>query len=318
MKIISQLKNSYIDIAEINAMAQNPAEFIAKCESGYFQQIEAVVEQVISSKGRYRVVLLAGPSSSGKTTTAHKLSESFAKHGIHAPVASLDDFFLGIANYPKLPDGSPDMETVEALDLPLINKTLKQLLDTGSATFPIFDFNHSCRAEETSEVTLGENGVLVIEGLHALNPRLVEVLDQNALYRVYVSTRTKYKDGEKEVLTPKDARLIRRMVRDHKFRNRSPLGTLLSWEDVLDGEEKYIYPFRDEVDYKIDSSLDYEGCVFHHYILPMLESLKDAGVYTGKVKQIVDILEAFTDVDFCHIPEDSLLREFIGNDVVCG
>lgn len=312
MKIISTIKNSHIDVAEINVLSKNPAVFIEKCEKGYFEQIDYVVEQVINSKGRYRVVLLAGPSSSGKTTTAHKISESFAKNGVHAPVVSLDDFFLGMAYYPKLPDGSPDMEAVEALDLPLINATLKNLLENGSATFPIFDFNNSCRSCETNEVTLGSNGVLVVEGLHALNPRLVEVLDQNALYRTYVSTRTKYMSGEAEVLTPKDARLIRRMVRDHNFRSRSPLETLLAWEDVLDGEEKHIYPFRDSVDYKIDSSLDYEGCVFHHYILPMIESLKDDGVYSGKVKQIVDTLEAFEDIDYRYIPEDSLLREFVG------
>ena len=316
MKIISSVENSHIDMTDINQMAKTPEKFIAHCESGYFKQIDAVVEQVVNSKGRYRVLLLAGPSSSGKTTTAHKLAEAFAGHGIHAPVASLDDFFLGMANYPILPDGTPDMETVEALDLPLINTTLKTLMDTGSAVFPVFDFNFSCRSQETNEITLGDNGVLVIEGLHALNPRLVEMLDPNALYRVYVSTRTKYMSGDTEILTPKDARLIRRMVRDHNFRNRLPLETLLKWEDVLDGEEKYIYPFRDGVDYKINSSLDYEGCVFHHYILPMLNDLKDAGAYSSKVKQIVDILEAFDDIDYCHIPEDSLLREFIGSSNV--
>ncbi|HWP51816.1 MAG TPA: nucleoside kinase [Clostridia bacterium] len=313
MKIISKVKNSHIEIAEINTMAQEPADFIAQCEKGYFEQIDEIVGQVLESNGRYRVVLLAGPSSSGKTTTAYKLSEAFAKNGVHAPVVSLDDFFLGIASYPRLPDGTPDMESVEALDLPLVNATLGCLLGQGCATFPIFDFNNSARSHLTNEIQLGERGVLVVEGLHALNPRLVEFLDPNALYRAYVSTRTKYMNGETEVLTPKDTRLIRRMVRDHNFRNRSPLETLLAWEDVLDGEEKHIYPFRDSVDYKIDSSLDYEGCVFHHYILPMIESLKDDRVYSGKVKQIVDLLEAFEDIDYRYIPEDSLLREFIGS-----
>ena len=313
MKIISKVKNSHIDIAEINELAKNPATFIAQCEKGYFDQINEIVEQVLSSDGRYRIVLLAGPSSSGKTTTAYKISEAFAKNGVHAPVVSLDDFFLGMASYPKLPDGTPDMESVEALDLPLVNSTLGCLLGQGCATFPVFDFNNSTRSDQTNAVQLGERGVLVVEGLHALNPRLVEVLDQNVLYRAYVSTRTKYMNGETEVLTPKDTRLIRRMVRDHNFRNRSPLETLLAWEDVLDGEEKHIYPFRDSVDYKIDSSLDYEGSVFHHYILPMIESLKDNRVYSGKVKQIVDLLEAFDDIDYRYIPEDSLLREFIGN-----
>ncbi|MFV0498199.1 MAG: uridine kinase [Candidatus Fimivivens sp.] len=313
MKIMSKITNLHLDVIDINKMVQNPSDFIAQCEKRYFNQINEIVGQVLSSNGRYRIILLAGPSSSGKTTTAHKISETFAQNGVHAPVVSLDDFFLGVANYPKLPDGTPDMETVEALDLPLINKTLGDLLEEGRATFPVFDFNNSTRSAQTNEIQLGARGVLVVEGLHALNPRLVEVLDQNVLYRAYVSTRTKYMDGKTEILTPKDARLIRRMVRDHNFRNRSPLETLLAWEDVLDGEEKYIYPFRDGVDYKINSSFDYEGCVFHHYILPMIESLKDNSVYAGKVKQIVDLLEAFDDIDHHYIPTGSLLREFIGD-----
>lgn len=312
MKLISRQKNSIIQISEINLLARHPAFFVEECEKGYHHQIEEAVDLILESKNPYRVVLLAGPSSSGKTTTAHKISREFGSRGVSAPVVSLDDFFLGMEHYPRLPDGSPDMEAVEALDLPLINATLKQLLDTGRATFPTFDFERSCRGEKVNEIVLGEKGVLVLEGLHAINPRLVEVLDASSLFRIYVSTRTEYLDGETEVLCPKDARLIRRMVRDHNFRNRSPLETLLAWEDVLDGEEKYIYPFRDSVDYKIDSMLDYEGCVFHHYILPMIGEMRDHPAFSGKVRQIVEILEAFDDIDYHYIPKDSLLREFIG------
>jgi uridine kinase len=117
------------------------------------------------------------------------------------------------------------------------------------------------------------------------------------------------------VLAPKDARLIRRMVRDHKFRGRAAVKTLIGWEDVLDGEEKYIYPFRDTVDYKIDSSFDYEGCIFHHYVMPMISELKSAENYKGKVREIVDALVAFEDIDFRFVPQKSLLREFIGDSV---
>lgn len=312
MKIINKYKNSHIDISEINELVKNPQMFIARCEKDYYHQIDRVVERVLDSRGRIRVILLAGPSSSGKTTTANKLSEEFLKIGINAPVVSLDDFFLGKENYPKLPDGSPDMEALEALDLPLINKLVKELMETGEAVFPTFDFATSRRSDVTHTVTLGEGGVLILEGLHAINPRLLDSISENKIFRLFVSVRTKYLDDEKEVLVPKDVRLIRRMVRDHKFRNHSPLETLLSWRDVLDGEEKYIYPYRDSVDFKIDSALDYEACVFHHYILPMLESLKDDAVYSGKVKQVVDILEAFDDIDYTYIPKNSLLREFIG------
>lgn len=314
MKIIVKDRNSRIDLSEINLLARDPKSFIASCEEGYQNQIEELTDQVVAAEGRYRVVLLAGPSSSGKTTTAHKMSESFARKGIHAPVVSLDDFFLGKANTPLLPDGTPDIESVAALDLPLINATLCELIEKQKAWFPLFDFKTSSRREERQLIELGESGVLIVEGLHALNPKIFEVLDRDTLFLAYVSTRTKYMQGEEEVLTPKDARLIRRMVRDHNFRGHAPLDTLIGWEDVLDGEEKYIYPFRDTVQYKIDSSMDYEGCVFHHYILPMLESLKHHSVYSGKVRQIVDILEAFDDIDCCHIPADSLLREFVGSE----
>lgn len=312
MKIINKYKNSHIDISEINELVKNPQMFIARCEMDYYRQIDRVVEKVLDSNGRIRVLLLAGPSSSGKTTTANKLSEEFFRIGINAPVVSLDDFFLGKENYPKLPDGSPDMEALEALDLPLVNKLVNELLEKGEAVFPVFDFTRSCRSDKTNTVTLGEGGVLILEGLHAINPRLLDSVSDNRIFRLFVSARTKYLDGEKDVLVPKDMRLIRRMVRDHKFRNHSPLETLLGWSDVLDGEEKYIYPYRDSVDFKIDSALDYEACVFHHYILPMVESLKDDAVYSGKVKQVVDILEAFDDIDYTYIPKNSLLREFIG------
>lgn len=311
MKIINKDKNSRIDIREINLMARQPAQFVAACENAYESQITGLA-QMAAARESCRIILLAGPSSSGKTTTAHKIAGAIRALGTPAQVVSLDDFFLGMEFYPKLPDGTPDMETVDALDLPLINETFSTLLRDGKALFPTFDFTNSCRAKEQNLIELGDHGMIVVEGLHALNPRLVEALDPDALFRAYVSTRTVYLDGEKELLTPKDARLIRRMVRDHNFRGRSPLGTLLGWKDVLDGEEKYIYPFRDTVDYKIDSSFDYEGCVFHHYILPMIEELKDNAVYKGKVRQIVDLLEAFEDIDYLYIPKNSLLREFIG------
>lgn len=313
MKMFLDEKNLVVPIEEVNRRAADPPIFIEQCEAGYHTQLDELVNRVLESNGVYRVVLLAGPSSSGKTTTAHKLSERFAANGMHAPVVSLDDFFMGLVFYPKLPDGTPDMEAVEALDLPLINATLKQLVETGEADFPVFDFTTSSRSDQINHIALGAQGVLIVEGLHALNPRLVEVLDPKTLFRSYVSPHTKYTLDGREVLSPKDMRLIRRMVRDYNFRNRSPLETLLAWEDVLDGEEKYIHPFRDTVDYKIDSALDYESCVFHNYILPIIDSVKADKGFSGKAEQIINILEIFLDISERHIPPDSLLREFVGH-----
>ena len=312
MKVIDQNKNLKIDIKAINNFAKNPASFVADCESAYSTQLDNLVHKVQDGFGRYRIIALAGPSSSGKTTTAHKLSQAFDKRGICAPVVSLDDFYLGKMFYPKLPNGQPDMESVDALDLPLINKTLKALIEDGVASFPIFGFEKSCRSDKSNVISLGEDEVVIIEGIHALNPRLVEMLDKDKIFRAYVSTRTKYMLEDAEVLTPKDVRLIRRMVRDHNFRGRAPVDTLLGWQEVLDGEEKYIYPFRDDVEFKINSAIDYEGCVFHHYIHPIIEELNKKEISLGKLKDLFEILEMFDDIDSCYIPDDSLLREFVG------
>lgn len=310
MKTIIPTGNSHIDVTQINEMARDPKKFIENCEQDYISQLKSAVNEVIY-KGS-KVVMLAGPSSSGKTTTAHKLSQCFGERGICAHVVSLDDFFLGMKHYPILPNGQVDMESVKTLDLELINKTFYQLVTTGEADFPLFDFEISERKKEVLHLCLGERDVLIVEGLHALNPLLTETIDASNVYRIYVSTRTQFMYKEHVVLTPKDNRLIRRMVRDHNFRGRPPKDTLDNWQNVLDGEEKYIYEFRDSADFKIDSALNYEGCIFHHYILPLTKELKGDPTYGGKIRQVVEILEAFDDIDFEYIPQDSLLREFIG------
>lgn len=310
MKTVLPTGNSHIDMEVINKCAKDPERFVANCERDYMSQIQSVVNEIIYNGAR--VVMLAGPSSSGKTTTAHKISKCFSERGIKAPVVSLDDFFLGKAHYQRLPNGLLDMESINTLDLKLINQVFAQLTKTGEADFPLFDFENSCRKEEVNHISLGENDVLVVEGLHALNPLLTESIDAKDVYKVYVSTRTQFMYKGEEVLTPKDNRLIRRIVRDHNFRNRAPKKTLDDWVNVLDGEKKYIYEFRDNADFKIDSALNYEGCIFHHYILPLVDELKGDPTYGGKIRQIVEILEAFDDIDFSYIPEDSLLREFIG------
>lgn len=313
MKEVEYYKNLHVQLSDINRRAaEDPAGFVAACEEGYRAQLEAVAA-FAGDEGRYDVLLLAGPTSSGKTTTAHKLSEVFRHRGKMAPVVSLDDFFLGIAQYPRKPDGTPDMESVYALDIPLINRCLLELSQNGTALFPQFDFEQSNRKSEWQRITLEKQDILIVEGLHALNPVLVEALDQGKILKGYVSTRTKFLDGEAEILTPKNMRLIRRMVRDYNFRGHPPLGTISMWDGILEGEEEYIYPFRDNVDFKIDSSLDYEACVFHQYVLPILGPVLEDPLFGEKAREIKAILDAFLDIDHALIPADSLLREFIGN-----
>jgi uridine kinase len=311
MKAVFDYSYSASDISLINKKAKNPYDFINECEDFYRFQLDMLVK-CIKSRPDCRVLLLSGPSSSGKTTTAHKISQILTDGGIPAPVVSMDDFYLGVEHYPKLDDGTPDMEALEALDLPLLESTIYKLINSGSSNFPIFDFKLSKRAEGYNNITMAKNGILVMEGIHALNPFVHFGLDKTQIFRAYISTRTVYTAAKEQVLVPKDTRLIRRISRDYFFRGNDPVKTLLEWKDVLDGEEKYIYPFRDSADFKIDSSLDYEACVFHHYILPLIVHLKNNLQCSHKVLQIIEILEAFDDIDNQLIPQDSLLREFIG------
>jgi uridine kinase len=314
MKKVAEFRNTVSEIDKINRAAQNdPAAFVQKCERDYETQLSRVCDLALETKGeRPLVILLAGPSSSGKTTTAHKLSRLFCGKGVQAPAISLDDFFLGKSQYPLLPDGRPDMESVRALDIELVNRCLSTLVSSGEALFPQFDFETSARRPESIMVRLNPGDALIVEGLHALNPVLVEKLGEDSLFKVYVSTRTKFMREGREILTPKDTRLIRRMVRDHNFRGHSPLSTLSMWDEVLEGEKSYIYPYRDDVDAKIDSALDYEPCIFHHDILPLVRPLLDEPACGGKICQIIEILEEFYDLEMEWVPADSLLREFIG------
>lgn len=185
MKSISPNSESRIDIAEINQLALQPARFVASCEDAYNFRLDELCRRIADAP-QIRVVLLAGPSSSGKTTTAHKLADRLTAAGRPASVVSLDDFYLGMEQYRRLPDGTPDMESVDALDLPLINSTLGELMANGSALFPTFDFENSRRGSATNRIEIGERGVVVMEGLHALNPRLITVLPPDSLFRVEI------------------------------------------------------------------------------------------------------------------------------------
>ena len=314
MKIVYPDRNSYVQLSDINAAAkEDPAAFVRRCEADFEAQLDALVSSFKTSPGK-KILMLAGPSSSGKTTTAFKLSERFEGLGFGAPVISLDEFFLGIEQYPRLPDGSPDMESVYALDIPLVQKCLSDLARCGEAVFPRFDFSTSSRAGLDHTIRLGSDDLLIIEGIHALNPILISNLKVEALYRAYISTRTRVLDGERPVYAPKDARLIRRMIRDQNFRGYAAVNTLLKWHNVLDGEEKYIYPYRDLVDFKIDSSMEYEGGIFHHFLSEVMSELRPDNAQHQELGRLIGCLDYFLEIPVETVPVDSLLREFIGHN----
>ena len=301
----------------------DPQAFFRECEAAYQEQVEKAASLC---QGGKQMILLAGPSASGKTTTAHKIAKAIIAQGRKAEVVSLDDFYRNRTEIPLCEDGKPDLESVLALDLEILEKCFRELFETGRSMIPQYDFHYSRRAEEWREVHCSQGEALIIEGIHALNPAIQRALDSRKVARVYVSARTKFMDVEENALIPKQLRLIRRMVRDYKFRNTMPQVTISMWENVCSGERKYINPYRDTADYKIDSAMDYEPGVYRSILQPFLDEsltheLADGRRFQGIeeipqqdiiLSELLLDLSRFSPLPENLIPSDSVIREFLG------
>jgi uridine kinase len=317
MKEINEKKYTPVEIETVKVQAlQDPGMLVASSEEYYNNQVMAAATTIRENMPRYRFILLCGPSASGKTTTAHKLKHRLIAQGVGARVVSMDNFFLGMDSYPKLADGSPDMESFEALDRELLNRCFGELMETGQSLFPLFDFETQTQRLKAHHMELGENDVLIMEGIHALNPRVLSNIAQESIFRIYVSVRTKFVEGDETVLVPKDIRLIRRMVRDHKFRNHSPVKTLQYWKHVVAGEKMNIDLYRDDVNLKMDNTIDYEVCVWRHILRDLLTSVEPGSYHSyPELARIFAGLTHFPEIDCALIPKNSLLREFVGEDL---
>ena len=290
----------------------NPQDFIEECEERYQEIINSIVEKINSEKGR-EIVMLAGPSSAGKTTTARRIKESLEKSGVKTYVLSLDDFYLNRDDIPYLPDGSQDYETVYALDLECLEKELNALLRGERVKSPIYDFTTGRRSENLfNEIVLGKEDVVIIEGLHALNPIITDKVQGNVL-KVYinVSSRIYDKDGN-TILNKRNLRFVRRMVRDYKYRDSTVENTCRLCKNVTRGEDEYLFPYRDNADIKANTIHFYEPCVLKHQALKMIGDSTVSDKYREHILTLVNALKQFNDIDEKFVPENSLLREFLG------
>ncbi len=297
---------------EINRLALEPKKFLYDCSHDYHSRVSEVAEKIFDDRSK-KIVLLAGPSSSGKTTTANLLSDMLIKKGSRAYTVSLDDFYHPRSvGYPLDEDGKPDYECVEALDIELLHSCFGKLLKKGEAEFPIFDFQSGERINNAKKIELSENDVIIVEGLHALNPVITETLDENRLFRIYVSVSSRVYEEDGEVLLSKrDLRFVRRIVRDYAFRSTSPERTFEIWQSVMKGEDKYLFPFEGNADIKLNSFHPCEPCVLSERAMKLLESVK-SDEHREKASLLIDRLKLFRNTDYSILPEDSLLREFTG------
>jgi uridine kinase len=290
----------------------NIGDFIKISEALHEKKVATIADEITRRRADVRVVLVAGPSSAGKTTFSKRLGIQLRVNGLHVSTISLDNYFLGLDQTPRRPDGQPDFEHIESLDLPLFNRHLQAIIAGEAVELPVFDFETKQRAFKGEHIRLGPDSVLIIEGIHGLNPGLTEQVPERNKFRVYVSALTQLSVDFNNRISTTDNRLIRRMVRDHKYRGHSALRTLGMWSSVRRGEERWIFPFQSHADATFNSALDYELAVLKPIAEPLLMEVKPFNREYAEARRLTAFLLNFIGIPDREVPSTSMLREYIG------
>lgn len=288
-------------------------DFIKSCEIMFNLSISNVVNNIIANKD-IKFVLIAGPSSSGKTTTCKRLSSYLKAKGYEPLSLSIDDFFLEREESPKDEDGNYDFESLNAIDLKLFNDTLNKILNKEKVCLPSFNFVSGKKEYDNNYVELKDNSILLIEGLHSLNDDLLPNIDNKLKYKIYLSPFIPVNIDRHNYISTLDLRLIRRIIRDNRTRNYNVNHTMESWNSVRRGEEKYIFPFIHQADVVINTALAYEVGVLKVYAEPLLRSVKVESIYYEEARRLLNFLKVFYPIPGEYVNKDSILREFIGGN----
>ena len=289
-------------------------ELILISEALHEKKIAEIVEKIKERKD-VRMVLIAGPTSSGKTTFAGKLGMSLKISGIKPVTISVDNYFVERKDNPKDEHGNYDFECIEALDLDLFNSQLIDLLAGKEVKLPTFNFTTGKKEYKGNTLRLGKDEILVIEGIHCLNDKLTSLIPRENKFKIYISDLTVLNIDYYNRISTTDTRLIRRIVRDYKFRNYSAEHTLKMWYSVNRGEQKYIFPYQEEADCMFNSSIVYELAVLKQYAMPLLQEIPRTCREYSEARRLITLLKYFEDMDSNLIPNNSLLREFIGGSI---
>lgn len=296
--------NEKVDSGEID-------EFIRVCEARQHKALSKLADD-ITSRRDVKMVLLAGASSAGKTTTAKRLGTQLRVDNVESMYLSTDDYFVGHSRNPKDENGDWDYETIECVDMEQLSKDLNTLFAGGEIHPRKYDFvKHEGYFEERL-VKLPKGGLVILEGLHALNPRLVEGVSGGGMYRIFIEPKTQLEVFATTRLPSRMARLLRRLVRDNQFRKMDPAETFRRWPKVLAGEEKWINPFRPNADAEFDSALEYELAVLKPFAMGHLEMAKRKLPEDATLDALVRLLSVVHATDPTKVPGDSILRETIG------
>ena len=294
-------------------------QLINLCEARQEREYARVADLIHAERDRVKIVFIAGPSSSGKTSSSLRLAQQLRVLGQNPKVIELDNYFVERERTPRDEDGEFDYEALGAMDLDLLGEHLNTLLSGGEVEIPRFDFKRGIPVFEGNRMSLHDNDILVMEGIHALDPGMVPSVDSSRIFRVYASALTSLNVDENNNISTTDNRLLRRMVRDNRTRGVSPEGTILRWPSVRRGENKYIFPFQENADTQFNSALLYELPLLKYFAEPLLRRIHPSSpAYTEAIRllKFLDYIVALQPSEIEAVPPTSILREFIGGQTL--
>lgn len=302
------------DLKDINfRTVSDPKGFIDECDEVYAKRVETAADMIIENSLRSPIVLLSGPSGSGKTTTARKISEALDRRGVHAHYVGMDDYFQTVdpATAPRTPEGDIDFESPLCLDMELLNEHFSMLAEGKRIFVPKYEFSRQMRVIEPSKsIKLKKDEIVVFEGIHALNDMITQ--RHPDAFKLYISARSNVEFNGEVVFKGTWFRLVRRTVRDHKFRGADPDQTLSMWANVRRGEKANISPFKNKADFQFDSSFPYEMAVMNEAATKLFSSIPEGIERYDELRQVLPALQLFGVIDESLVAPDALIREFIG------
>ncbi|HHV96485.1 MAG TPA: nucleoside kinase [Clostridiaceae bacterium] len=291
----------------------NIRDLIRVSEALHEKKIAQIADMITNSEHKKKIVLIAGPSSSGKTTFSNRLAIQLRVNGLRPVTLHLDDYFVDRDKTPLDENGEQDFEALEAIDVELFNDQLKKMLDGYEVEVPIYNFALGRREYVGRKIKLRDNDIIIIEGIHGLNEKLTQSIPHENKFKIFISAITSMNIDDHNRVPTTDTRLIRRIVRDHLFRGTSAVETIRRWPSVRRGEEKNIFPFQEEADIMFNSSLKYEHGVMKIYAEPLLASISNSEPEYAEAKRLLEFLSYFLPIaEHDEIPRNSILREFIG------
>lgn len=308
-------------LEDLNACLESgkAVELINLCEARQERKYAEAANQIYWNRGKCRIVMMSGPSSSGKTSSSLRIAQQCRVLGLHPKVVELDNYFVDREHTPLDEDGNYDFEALAAMDIEFLNRQLCDLLDGKEIDLPTYDFKTGSRVFKGNTMRLEDGDILMMEGIHALDPALTPSIDQTRIFHIYISALSSLPGGEKVHSSTTDKRLLRRIVRDNRTRGISPEENILRWPSVRRGEEKYIFPFEENAQVVFNSSTLYDLPLLKYYAEPLLAGVKESSPAYDKAVELLDflkIIRPLAPVEIAAIPPTSIMREFIGGQTL--